>query len=455
MGAPARYPTPQAIQGQFTPVPGPSQPQGPLLYQSPTGFTMGQPPMYIIRAPTPGMSQYPQQTIEPRTREKKIIQIKDPNSNKDVTQEILKQKPTGSSASTAAGTPNLTPNPSGQSSNSSTPPLTSQQQAEANVRAQFAAQVAATLKDSEEKPKKIENAIQKSNANTRADADSSKAKEPVIAQKQEALNGPKNNDVVTNATEKASEASLKEATVTAKSQSKEDESSNSGESVLGPKSLVSSVDATNLANKKITNVRVEIFAAQEAPKRESTKISAPVVSEIIKAEEKVKPDESEKPVATDHDALPVSESKTLNGPTTTVFDEQAGEETEKVTTISNEVEVETAPDAAAAAAAAAAAVAPEPSKAPEDDDVTTQNEETTQGSEEPEALPPSSQVEEASGMEKVNGHDGERKASQTASKIDSPVPGLYLSLYLSCNFNSIHYMFYVVMAIINGFKLVC
>ena len=432
------------------------QPEGHLVHQSPTGGTMRKPCVDIVSsAPAPGISQFQQQTIiEPCAREKKSVQIKDQNSDKDVTQEILKQKPAGRSAFTAAGTPTVTPNLSGQSSNSSTPPLTSQQQAEADVRAGFAAQVAATLKDSEEKPKKIiiENAVQKSNANTRADADSSKAKEPIIAQKQEALNGPKNNDVVTNATEKASETNLKEATVTATSQSQEDESSNSGESVLGLKSLVSSADATNLANKKITNVRVEIFTAQEVPKRESTKSSAPVVSEMIKAEEKVKPDESEKPVATD--VLPVSESKTLNGPTTTVFDEQAGEETEKVTTISSEVEVETAPDAAAAAAAAAT-VAPEPSKAPEDDDVTTQNEETTQGSEEPEALPPSSKVEEASGMEKVNGHDGERKASQTASKIDSPVPGLYLSLYLSCNFNSIHYMFYVVMAIINGFKLVC
>ena len=171
---------------------------------------MGQPPVYILRAPTPGMSQYPQQTIEPRTREKKIIQIKDPNqSNKQLTQEILKQKLVGSLTSTVAGTPNVTPNLSAQSSNSSTSPLTSQQQAEENLRAQF---------------------------------------------------------------------------------------------------------ATNLANKKITNVRVEIFTAQEVPKRESTKISAPV----------------------------------------------------------------------------------------------------------------------ASGMEKVNGHDGERKASP-ASKTDSQVTGLYLTIYLSCN----------------------
>ena len=146
MGAIARYPPPQAIQGQFPSVPGPSQPQGPLLYQSPTGFPMGQPPVYILRGPTPGMSQFQQQTIEPPTREKKIIQIKDVNSNKDVTQEILKQKPAGSSRSTTAETPNVTPNLSGQSSNSSTPPLTSQQHPEANVRAPTAHQVAATLR---------------------------------------------------------------------------------------------------------------------------------------------------------------------------------------------------------------------------------------------------------------------------------------------------------------------
>ena len=190
---------------------------------------MGQPPVYILRAPTPGMSQFHQQRIEPRAREKKIIHIKDPNSNKDVTQEILKQKLAGCSASNAAGTPNL----SGQSSYSSTPLFTSQQQAEANVRAQFAAQVAATLKDSEEKPKKIENAVQKSNANTRADEDSSKAKEPVIAQKQEALNRPvKKNYAFSNTTEKAFKTKLIGAMVTAKSQSKEDESSNSGENNL-------------------------------------------------------------------------------------------------------------------------------------------------------------------------------------------------------------------------------
>ena len=124
---------------------------------------MGQPPVYTLRAPTPGMFKFQQQTIKPRARENKIIQIKDPNSIRDVTQEILKQKPAGSSSSTVAGTPNVTPNLSGQRSNSSTSPLTSQQQTEANVGAQFAAHVAAIIKDPGEKSKKIENAIQKSN----------------------------------------------------------------------------------------------------------------------------------------------------------------------------------------------------------------------------------------------------------------------------------------------------
>lgn len=71
-----------------------------------------------------------------------------------------------------------------------------------------------------------------------------------MLKKQEALNRYLKIDVVvSNATEEASETKLKEATATAKSQSKEDWSSNSGEIiVLGPKSLESIVDATNLAN---------------------------------------------------------------------------------------------------------------------------------------------------------------------------------------------------------------
>ena len=68
-----------------------------------------------------------------------------------------------------------------------------------------------------------------------------------------------NNDVVSNVTEEASETKLKEAIATAKSQSKEHQSSNSGEIVLGPKSLESIVDATNLANEKTSNATVEIF----------------------------------------------------------------------------------------------------------------------------------------------------------------------------------------------------
>ena len=97
------------------------------------------------------------------------MQIKDPNSNKDVTQEILNRHPSGSLASSTGGTPNnTTPDISGQSSSSSTPPLTSQQQAEANVRAQ----VAATLRDTtEEKPRKPEYTIQKALASNRAETD--------------------------------------------------------------------------------------------------------------------------------------------------------------------------------------------------------------------------------------------------------------------------------------------
>ena len=151
-----QYRPQQAVQGQFPPVSGPSQPQGHFGYQPSTVYQMGQPspPVYIVRAPTnpmSGMPQYQAQTFEPRTREKKIIQIKDPNSNKYVTQEILNRHPSESLTSSTSGTPNsTTPDISGENSSSSTPPLTSQQQAEANVREQFVAQGAAMLRDTTE-----------------------------------------------------------------------------------------------------------------------------------------------------------------------------------------------------------------------------------------------------------------------------------------------------------------
>ena len=121
----------------------------------------------------PGMPQYQTQTYDARARKQKIIQIKDVNTNKDVTQEILNRYPSWSLTSSTGGTPNnTTPDISGQSSSSSTPPLTSHQEAEANVRAQFAAQVAAALRDTtEEKPRKPEYTIQRAPASIRAEID--------------------------------------------------------------------------------------------------------------------------------------------------------------------------------------------------------------------------------------------------------------------------------------------
>ena len=276
-----QYRPQQAVKGhfEFPPVSGPSQPQEYFGYQPSTVYQIGQPspPMLNVRVPTtpiPRMPQYQAQTFEPRTREKKIIQIKDPNSNKDVTQEILNRHPSRSLTSSTGGTPNnTTPDISGQSSSSGTPPLTSQQEAEANVRAQFAAQVAATLRDTkEEKPRKPEYTIQKAPASNRAEIDNVQGKEVVNTQKEEALKETKTNDTVSNVLETqlaevVAETQPKEVAV--KSQPKEaaqDSKLSEGvspDSTLATKSLVSSVDATTSSNEKISNVRVEIFTADD------------------------------------------------------------------------------------------------------------------------------------------------------------------------------------------------
>ena len=135
----------QPIQGQFTPVSGPSQLQGSPYFQ-PTGTAQPTPPKYIGRVPPGYMPQYQTQISEPRVRGRKKTRVKDPNSNKDVTREILNRQPSGSLTRSTGGTPNnVTPYFLGQYGSSSSPPLTLLQEAEANVRAQFAAQVAATL----------------------------------------------------------------------------------------------------------------------------------------------------------------------------------------------------------------------------------------------------------------------------------------------------------------------
>ena len=161
-----QYRPQQPMSGAFPPVSGPSQGPGHFVFTpQQTGYPMGQlsGPLYILRAPATPMNTIPwyspSQNFEPRARERKIIQIKDPNSNKDVTQEILNRQPSGSvsgsvsgsASGSTGGTPTNTPDISGQSSRSSTPPLTSQQQ---DMRAQFAAQVAATLSSDTDKNKK-------------------------------------------------------------------------------------------------------------------------------------------------------------------------------------------------------------------------------------------------------------------------------------------------------------
>ena len=184
-----QYRPQQPMPGAFPPVTGPSQGPGHFVFTpQQTGYSVGQPShMYILRATPPPMNtsqQYsPSQNFEPRARERKLIRIKDPDSNKDVTQVIFKHQPSGSvsgsvsgiASGSTGGTPTNTPDISGQSSSSSTPPLTSQQQ---DVRAQFAAQVAATLSSDTDKNKKPGDIIiQKPSVNNKLTVDASKLKD--------------------------------------------------------------------------------------------------------------------------------------------------------------------------------------------------------------------------------------------------------------------------------------
>ncbi|XP_048581681.1 eukaryotic translation initiation factor 4 gamma 1-like isoform X2 [Nematostella vectensis] len=138
--------TPMAYPGFAHP--GPTTMQQQMQYPPP-------PSLFVVRpAPTQmtGNPQYQQVRMEvpkpPQQRERKLIQIRDPNQdNKDITQEIMARHG-GQSAGTpsSTGSPSTTPDASGHSSNSNTPPINTNNSAEQNsVSALFAAKVAATL----------------------------------------------------------------------------------------------------------------------------------------------------------------------------------------------------------------------------------------------------------------------------------------------------------------------
>ncbi|KAL9970594.1 hypothetical protein ACROYT_G022998 [Oculina patagonica] len=415
----------QPMQGQFTPVSA-SQPQGPYGYPQTTVYPMGQPsqPVYIVRAPAApmtGMPQFQTQSFEPRARERKIIQIKDPNSNKDVTQEILNRQPSGSITSSTGGTPNnSTPDISGQSSSSSTPPLTSQQQAEANVRAQFAAQVAATLaNDNDEKPKKpVEYIIQKAPVNNKTPAvDTVKIKEVADISKDKVVKETEVNSTSNAVTEpklpekpveKAVETQPKEEVI--KRQPKEAVQGSklnegvSAENSLGSKSLVSSVDAITSTKEIISNVRVEIFTADEVRNKEAQQSSA-AVSDVVKtAVEPAK--ETVEQAATE--TVPANEAKTLNGPVALSSEEV--EKTEEVISVESQPELQAPP----------VENVPEP---PADNKVTEEADEQVAEPEsaaketaEAAVLPSAPEPEDAVGAEKVNGHEADVKVSAAAPK---------------------------------------
>ena len=463
-----QYRPQQAIQGQFPPVSGPSPSQGPYYPQT-TVYPLGQPspPVYIVRAPTApitGMQQYQNPNFEPRARERKIIQIKDPNSNKDVTQEVLSRQPSGSLTGSTAGTPNnSTPDISGQSSSSSTPPLTSQQQAEANVRAQFAAQVAATLaNDNEEKPKKaVEYTIQKASANSKPVpvgtgklkevADISKDKEAKETEISSTINvsetqlaeKPVENVVETQPKEEATKKQPKEAV-----QGSKPNDGVSKENSLGTKTVVSSVDAITSTKEIIQNVRVEIFTADDVCNNEQSlkegQQSSTVASDVKTAVEPGKElskelaKETVEPVATE--VVPVEEAKTLNGPVE-LPSEEVQEIEEEVKNVEPQPEVEAQPKMEAQSEVEVPPVEniTEPVVDSKNDEVVQQQvaepESTAEEAAEAVVLPTAPELEDTAEVEKLNGHEVDVKVPAVPKNpVDTQAAGLYLFVLVSSVF---------------------
>ena len=513
----------QPMQGQFTPVSGPSQPQGSPYFQ-PTGTAQPTPPMYI-GFPPGNMPQYQTQIFEPRVRERKIIQVKDPNSNKDVTQEILNRQPSESLTGGTGGTPNnVTPDISGQSSSSSTPPLTLQQQAEANVRAQFAAQVAETLANSEGKPKRPDATTsrvrerkiiqvkdpnsnkdvtqeilnrqpsesltggtggtpnnvtpdisgqssssstppltlqQQAEANVRAqfaaqvaetlansegkpkrpDATTSRVRERKIIQvkdpnsnkdvTQEILNrqpsesltggtGGTPNNVTPDISGQSSSSSTPPLTLQQQAEAnvRAQFAAQVAETLANLEDKPKRPDATTSAKYIIPNFRVEVFTADELRKKEAQQISLAAAGEV-KPDRKEEPEVTAKPVS---DVMPVTETKILIGPVALTNEET--DRTEEVVTFDSQ------PVADAPPVQTNVAETTEPTESagevPVDQQV-TETKVSFQHTEESEDLPSVLKVEDAVASEKVNGLDGNVNTTTAAPKnaVDAHATGWY------------------------------
>lgn len=316
----------QAMKGQFTPVSGPSQPQQPK-----SGH------VYIVRAPAapmPGMPQFRTQNFGPRVREKKIIQIKDPNSNKDVTQEILNRPTAGTLTGSTSGTPNnSSPDILAQSGGSNTP-LTSQEQGEAIVRVPFAAHAAATLaNDNDEKPRKTIEYIQNvpvKNKPSVVDSVKVKGKDRYsnkLAKETEiisTINAATETQLAEEPVEKVVNGTQPNEEV-GKTEPKEAVQGSklnedvSAESLLGSNSLVSSVDVITSTKEIIPNVRVETFTADEVHNKDVHQSRVVATTSVEPPKETADQDST--------DVEPAGQAKMLSAPVALSGEEEV-EETE-------------------------------------------------------------------------------------------------------------------------------
>lgn len=415
-----QYRPQQPIPGPFPPVSGPSQGPSPFGYPSQqTGYPVGQPqgPLKVFWAPAAPintMQQYsPNPNFEPRTpRERKLIVIKDPNSNKDVTQEVLSRQPSGSVSGSASastgGTPSNTPDLSGQSSSSNTPPLTSQQQ---DLRAQFAAQVAATLiHDTDKNRKPGDIIIQKPLVNNKATTDAPKLKDVADTSKDDFSKQTEISPNITATTEtKLAEQPVEKNLVT---QLKEEESksrqhkeaaqgSKLGEGISVDTPLVSSVNAITATKGIISNVRVEIYTPEDLRNKEIQQSNAST-SEVKPA---VEPEEE---VVKTPEVATEEEGKALNGPVVHSSEEvEETEETEEIITVDTNVEVEVPPVENVIEPAV------DSNAADQDSQPAPKAEPTLEDSAE-EVIPIAPESEGMEVEERANGHEAEAKTASVA-----------------------------------------
>jgi len=301
---PPRQATPVSQPGQFQTIP---QQPGPFMYQQPPGtktFAHGpsaQAGLFYPQGNTQHQAMKPPATQAPQPRERKTLAIVDPNTGKNILDDINNDSGKSENASTpqsAESSTSNTPQPSG------TPPTKVES---VDIAAQFASQVAmkaAEINETQDSSRtKSDNKVGDSSVNVISENEDQSSKkldtqtgnttpseiEKTDVEKQCPVDNHEQENVSKLETEQSTVDQTNKSEVLGTSETQETETSKTEMPISEPAPAVTPTEAVDTA--PVQEAEVEVVSQQSAASREQTPVPAPkspspAPSSVPKPEEK-------------------------------------------------------------------------------------------------------------------------------------------------------------------------